>query len=495
MVFLYQARIMLASYFRHPRRWTTMLISVSIFCVGFFVLYRPSGLTEATHFAVDQTGFLTLTGTNASSQTVADSMTALRSSQGSVNVSSIQYKSSKNYSPLSLHGQYNVPLYSATSTNNSGTKPMTTKITQPVNLNASSLLQVTTTRSGFQSEVLFSKDGLKFVNSSQKTLPATSETRYVLRLTNSAGNQVVSINKVLKPENNATTARVAHNVLKLTNSSRNIILATPVTPVRRSTKPASEDVRPDCPGFQFAINDSDVQVFRPAVSVEEGCMMLETVHVLTRALHAANIPYFLYGGTLIGSWRHHGMVPWDDDVDLSVDVTRLEDVRHALIALVPLGYGFKQRASVSWKFYPEKATRFLPFYKWPFVDIFFYEQNATHVWDRERKMFPDYVFPIDWILPTKPRPFNGMTLQAPRETKKVLDLNYNISQCAIGRHSHQREMSKDKREVKTVPCDALRSVYAFVQHVQVGKTACNETLVMNGVGVSWVLVDSSPQCS
>jgi lipopolysaccharide cholinephosphotransferase len=37
---------------------------------------------------------------------------------------------------------------------------------------------------------------------------------------------------------------------------------------------------------------------------------------LNKLCEKLNISYFLYGGCLIGSVRHGGFVPWDDDIDI-----------------------------------------------------------------------------------------------------------------------------------------------------------------------------------
>ena len=49
---------------------------------------------------------------------------------------------------------------------------------------------------------------------------------------------------------------------------------------------------------------------------------------VTRAFESANIVYTLLAGTLLGSWRHHCLVPWDDDLDIVVHPDNRSAILH-----------------------------------------------------------------------------------------------------------------------------------------------------------------------
>ena len=70
-------------------------------------------------------------------------------------------------------------------------------------------------------------------------------------------------------------------------------------------------------------NDANVSPHSPkfasVLTNREKGEFLELLSVVTREMTANNVTYFLSDGSLIGSWRHHGFIPWDDDVDLFVD--------------------------------------------------------------------------------------------------------------------------------------------------------------------------------
>lgn len=67
-------------------------------------------------------------------------------------------------------------------------------------------------------------------------------------------------------------------------------------------------------------------------------LQLKCLIELDRICREHNISYFLGGGTLLGAVRHHGFIPWDDDID--VMMTRENFDRFAQIAPKAAGEAF-----------------------------------------------------------------------------------------------------------------------------------------------------------
>lgn len=133
-----------------------------------------------------------------------------------------------------------------------------------------------------------------------------------------------------------------------------------------------------------------------------------------------------------------------------------------------------------YKFY-DVSGHYLKSVSWksPFLDIAFYKENSTHLWDNYYTKL--LVYKKSDVFPLVDRPFLGRLYPTPRDPLRVLQVNYNLDQCSTGYYNHTAEAKKDISKVKTVPCSSLLDVIPFVQHVRgPGGAWCEEILTFRG---------------
>jgi hypothetical protein len=199
----------------------------------------------------------------------------------------------------------------------------------------------------------------------------------------------------------------------------------------------------------------------------------------------AGLVYFMAGGTLLGSYRNFGFLPWDDDIDILVSQ---KDKNKTLKALTVPGYncitGVKR-----WKF-DDKSDKLIKSSKtrrWPFLDINFYKENSTHLWNDDTFHYADNVYRKDWIFPLRKRPFEGYWFYAPKNTGKCLMQHIDLSVCMTRTWNHRFEHGISKSY--KIKCDKLRPYFAFVNRTRLRDGRVTETLALGSRVLHEVVLD------
>ena len=178
--------------------------------------------------------------------------------------------------------------------------------------------------------------------------------------------------------------------------------------------------------------------FQPLMTENDVEVLMDILERFVSAVTVANLTFFMYGGTLIGSYRHHNLVPWDDDVDIFMWSVDKSVIRKVLSTLRP-DYVLDDRSS-RWKFYSKKSSSIPEVsWKWLFVDICLYKENSWKIWDADPGFSWKFFYNKSMVFPLVDRPFGKLRLPAPIDMKRFLTSTYNINSCKSSAYNHRVE--------------------------------------------------------
>ncbi len=217
---------------------------------------------------------------------------------------------------------------------------------------------------------------------------------------------------------------------------------------------------------------------------------LDLTETFASLMESANITYAMHYGALLGSYRMHNMVPWDDDIDIIVkldDMLKVIDVIQRYSKLGTHGavsdYLKHQRPKTyhrmnfldldlknlsldnifyGFKFFSSSGVVQNGKWRYPYLDVFIFKENETDicVWMTKGWRY----LKRDLFYPLTRRPFGRLWLPCPRNSNSSLHAFYGDfdSVCARGHIQHRDGPRNAIGKVRKMKCEELREHYPYV---------------------------------
>lgn len=202
--------------------------------------------------------------------------------------------------------------------------------------------------------------------------------------------------------------------------------------------------------------DETLQVFRQTLSHTEFVTLMEILRTFKRTCEDSNLMYMLYGGSMVGAYRHAGMVPWDDDVDVWMDIDQQKEAWKFLSQIPKHTLHQVEGKKSLWKLTRDmpKSDK-IPFKKdFPFLHIIFFAENSTHVIDAEDQT----VFSRSDIFPVRAVLFENEGYFVPNNMLAVMKRKYGeVNMCTPRTCANS---------TVRVPCEMLYPFYPFITRTE-----------------------------
>jgi hypothetical protein len=258
----------------------------------------------------------------------------------------------------------------------------------------------------------------------------------------------------------------------------------PQSPILRS--PSLNSSKLNRLPYRYSLWKSSPLLARRMTPCEHNLAM-HLLMIIERICRKHNITYMLADGSLLGSLRHHDIIPWDDDIDIIIpieDKTRFANVIEKMNETL-LQYYFKIKKEYNREYYKVflKNTPSAGIFPWnfPFVDIFLYVKNETHLWHLGQ---PETITKVEDVFPLIMRPFGRLWLPTPRLPRQLS--NFDLFHDCKGHfwdHKHEKPQN-----VTRLKCNDLKHIYPFVERKY--QLSSIEILKTNDTIIHTVIYDS-----
>lgn len=208
--------------------------------------------------------------------------------------------------------------------------------------------------------------------------------------------------------------------------------------------------------------------FSSDLSDEERLQYKKLLDVFLSAVQ--NLTYFLCDKSLLGSYRHHGLVPWDSTIEVTLPVL---DWVKVMKILYSQGQPYRRVEPDTWyQLYTDDSNCHIDVFPYTIAGDSLIRFNGKHYLRT----------PTDMIFPLKQRPFWGRMVNSPRDPAKVLSNNFINSAVCLSQHKDEKE--EKSSGTKGTNCEELMELYPFVYRV-ISDTGVNETLKVRDDIVGW----------